>query len=89
MAAAPPRGTHASAVAADEELVAMATAIVAPAPPQEKFRKDYAPPPYRVDSLELNFDIHEEETLVTMLGDCGLLMSITAIESESIAATNA
>ena len=38
---------------------------VAPAEPQEKFRKDYTPPPYRVDSLTLNFDIHEEETLVT------------------------
>ena len=31
----------------------------------EKFRKDYAAPPYRIDSLTLNFDIHEEETLVT------------------------
>ena len=30
MAAAPPRGTHASAVADEEELVAMATDIVAP-----------------------------------------------------------
>ena len=37
----------------------------APAAPQEKFRKDYTPPPYRIDSLTLNFDIHEEETLVT------------------------
>lgn len=32
---------------------------------QEKFRKDYAAPPYRIDALALNFDIHEEETLVT------------------------
>ena len=40
-------------------------ATATPAPPQEKFRKDYAPPPYQIDSLSLNFDIHEEETLVT------------------------
>ena len=30
----------------------------------ERFRKDYAPPPYFVDSLKLNFIIDEEETLV-------------------------
>jgi len=31
----------------------------------EKFRADYAPPPYRIDKLSLNFDIHEGETIVT------------------------
>ena len=43
----------------------MSTAVAAPEAPVEKFRKDYAAPPYRIDSLTLNFDIHEEETLVT------------------------
>ena len=43
----------------------MTAAVEAPAEAQEKFRKDYAPPPYRIDSLSLNFDIYEEETLVT------------------------
>ena len=31
----------------------------------QKFRKDYTPVPYRIDRLSLNFDIYEEETLVT------------------------
>lgn len=43
---------------------ATATAPVA-AEPKEKFRKDYTPPPYRIDALQLDFDIHDEETLVT------------------------
>ena len=42
----------------------MSTAA-APAEAQEKFRLDYMPPPYMIDSLSLNFDIYEEETLVT------------------------
>ena len=43
---------------------AMSTATAAPAE-IEKFRADYAPVPYRIDALALNFDIYEEETLVT------------------------
>ena len=35
------------------------------AAPQEKFRLDYTAPPYRIDRLSLDFDIHEEETFVT------------------------
>eukprot|EP00747_Dinoflagellata_sp_TGD_P182508 gnl/TRDRNA2_/TRDRNA2_36783_c0_seq1.p1 gnl/TRDRNA2_/TRDRNA2_36783_c0~~gnl/TRDRNA2_/TRDRNA2_36783_c0_seq1.p1 ORF type:complete len:1061 (-),score=248.96 gnl/TRDRNA2_/TRDRNA2_36783_c0_seq1:71-3253(-) len=31
----------------------------------EKFRKDYKAPPYRIDSVSLNFDIREGETLVS------------------------
>ena len=42
----------------------MSTATAAPEI-TEKFRKDYTPPPYRIDSLSLNFDIQEDETLVT------------------------
>jgi len=46
--------------------VMSAMAEAAPAAPlEEKFRKDYAPPPYRIDSLKLNFDIFDDETLVT------------------------
>ncbi len=46
--------------------LSMSTAATAEKPAAvEKFRKDYAPPPYRVESLKLNFDIREEETLVT------------------------
>ena len=45
---------------------AMLSTVVEPPPPAvEKFRLDYAPPPYRIDSLTLDFDIHEEETIVT------------------------
>ena len=43
----------------------MLSAATAEVASKEKFRLDYAPPPYRIDSLSLNFDIHEEETLVT------------------------
>ncbi len=39
----------------------------APAEPVEKFRKDYAPFPYSIGSVNLNFDVHESETLVTSL----------------------
>ena len=39
----------------------MSTATAEPTAPVEKFRKDYAPPPYRIDTLTLNFDIHEDE----------------------------
>jgi len=38
--------------------------VVEPEKPQEKFRKDYTPPPYAIESLRLNFVIGEEETLV-------------------------
>lgn len=42
----------------------MATSTAAPAAeaakPVEKFRKDYAPVPYTVDTIHLNFDLHEE-----------------------------
>lgn len=31
----------------------------------EKFRRDYAPTPYAIESVDLNFDIHDEETFVT------------------------
>jgi len=44
--------------------VCMSSTATAPAP-IERFRKDYMPPPYHTTSLFLNFDIHEEETLVT------------------------
>jgi len=43
----------------------MLSAATADVASKEKFRVDYAPAPYRIDSLSLNFDIHEEETLVT------------------------
>eukprot|EP00966_Prymnesium_polylepis_P180188 4172301-Prymnesium_polylepis.2 len=39
-------------------------AIVEETAPVEKFRKDYTPPPYRVESIKLTFVIDEEETLV-------------------------
>lgn len=45
---------------------ALMSALAAPAPEvKEKFRKDYTPVPYRIDSLSLDFNIHEDETLVT------------------------
>lgn len=44
----------------------MSTAAVAEkAAPVEKFRKDYTPFPYTVESVRLDFDVREEETLVT------------------------
>ena len=39
-------------------------AAVEEAPVVEKFRKDYQAPPYRIESLKLNFIINEDETLV-------------------------
>ena len=42
-----------------------ATAVESvPAAPVEKFRKDYAAPPYVIDTVHLDFSIAEEETLV-------------------------
>ena len=45
--------------------LSMSTAAAVADAPTEKFRADYTPPPYRIDALSLNFDIYEEETLVT------------------------
>ena len=36
-----------------------------PPTPVERFRKDYAPLPYLVDSVSLDIDIRDEQTLVT------------------------
>ena len=36
-----------------------------PPTPVERFRKDYAPLPYLVDSVSMNIDIREEQTMVT------------------------
>merc|ERR1719421_2202356 len=62
--AAPPRGLLVNRLRGGRSAL-MSTATAAPAAPVEKFRADYTPPPYHIDSLTLNFDIHEEETLVT------------------------
>jgi aminopeptidase N len=35
------------------------------AAPQEKFRLDYQPPPFRIDAISMDFDIHDAETVVT------------------------
>ena len=35
------------------------------APPVEKFRKDYAALPYSIDSVDLDFNVQTDETLVT------------------------
>ena len=35
------------------------------APPVEKFRKDYAALPYSIDSVDLDFNVQADETLVT------------------------
>ena len=43
---------------------ATATVEAAPAAPIEKFRLDYAAPPYAIDTVHLDFHIAEEETLV-------------------------
>ena len=43
---------------------ATATVEAAPAAPVEKFRLDYAAPPYAIDTVHLDFHIAEEETLV-------------------------
>ena len=43
---------------------ATATVEAAPAAPVEKFRLDYAAPPYVIDTVHLDFHIAEEETLV-------------------------
>ncbi|KAJ1456694.1 hypothetical protein M885DRAFT_517113 [Pelagophyceae sp. CCMP2097] len=43
----------------------MATAALDVEAPVEKFRRDYAPTPYAIESVDLNFDIHDEETFVT------------------------
>src|SRR5262245_63472226 len=32
--------------------------------PQVVHRRDYRPPDYRIESVELDFDLHEDETLV-------------------------
>ena len=37
----------------------------AAAPPVEKFRKDYAALPYSIDSVDLDFNVQTDETLVT------------------------
>jgi hypothetical protein len=37
----------------------------APAKPQPIHRKDYRPPSYLVDAVDLNFDLHEDVTTVT------------------------
>ncbi|PNW83979.1 hypothetical protein CHLRE_04g213251v5 [Chlamydomonas reinhardtii] len=36
-----------------------------PSTPQQKFRKDYAPPPYLVSNVHLNFDLREDVSTVT------------------------
>ena len=36
-----------------------------PPTPVERFRKDYAPLPYRIDSVSLDIDIRDEQTTVT------------------------
>ena len=36
-----------------------------PPTPVERFRKDYAPLAYLIDSVSLNIDIREEQTMVT------------------------
>ena len=65
-AAAVPYAPRLAVLRGGSSTLMMSTAAVAePAAPEERFRKDYQPPPYRIDSLTLNFDIHEEETLVT------------------------
>ena len=67
----PSVGLHASAALPASRLrgghaFMMSTATAAEPPAtKEKFRADYKPPPYRIDRLSLNFDIFEEETLVT------------------------
>ena len=43
---------------------ATATVETAPAAPVEKFRLEYAAPPYVIDTVHLDFNIAEEETLV-------------------------
>ncbi|GFR41652.1 hypothetical protein Agub_g2389 [Astrephomene gubernaculifera] len=36
-----------------------------PSAPQQKFRKDYAPPPYTISAVHLDFKLGEDTTLVT------------------------
>ena len=52
------RGGHARAL--------LMSVAAAPAPEvTEKFRLDYKPPPYVIDQISLDFNINEDETLVT------------------------
>ena len=52
------RGGHARAL--------LMSVAAAPAPEvAEKFRLDYTPPPYVIDKISLDFNINEDETLVT------------------------
>lgn len=46
-------------------LTAPTTTQAAAAAPKVIHRKDYAPPPYMIDSVDLNFDLNEEATTVT------------------------
>jgi len=42
-----------------------AVATAEPKAPVEKFRVDYKPPPYIIDTVQMDFNINEDETIVT------------------------